>query len=126
MKKIAEFAVKSTICYGQFASNPVISRLSTLVGRDPCDNTAPVPVRWNRVICPSDAVAEKHVCEGMRVYEEFISEDEETSLLSEIEPYLKRLKYEHDHWDDVSVFSINITVQWHLCTLAPQCISDII
>ncbi|KFB40228.1 AGAP000760-PA-like protein [Anopheles sinensis] len=36
----------------------------------------------------------------MRVFENFISEQEEISLLEEIEPYLKRLRYEFDHWDD--------------------------
>jgi alkylated DNA repair protein alkB family protein 7 len=34
------------------------------------------------------------------VWNDFISEDEEKSLLQEIEPHMKRLKYEKDHWDD--------------------------
>jgi hypothetical protein len=37
----------------------------------------------------------------MIVKEDFLSEQEETSLLGEIEPYMKRLRYEFDHWDDV-------------------------
>uniref|UniRef100_A0AAG5DVE0 Alpha-ketoglutarate-dependent dioxygenase AlkB-like domain-containing protein n=1 Tax=Anopheles atroparvus TaxID=41427 RepID=A0AAG5DVE0_ANOAO len=36
----------------------------------------------------------------MRVLENFMTEQEELSLLEEIEPYLKRLRYEFDHWDD--------------------------
>uniref|UniRef100_A0A182K104 Uncharacterized protein n=1 Tax=Anopheles christyi TaxID=43041 RepID=A0A182K104_9DIPT len=36
----------------------------------------------------------------MRVQERFIDEHEEQSLMEEIEPYLKRLRYEFDHWDD--------------------------
>lgn len=36
----------------------------------------------------------------MRVLERFVDEPEEQSLLAEIEPYLKRLRYEFDHWDD--------------------------
>uniref|UniRef100_A0A182T129 Alpha-ketoglutarate-dependent dioxygenase AlkB-like domain-containing protein n=1 Tax=Anopheles maculatus TaxID=74869 RepID=A0A182T129_9DIPT len=36
----------------------------------------------------------------MRVLERFVDEKEESSLLEEIEPYLKRLRYEFDHWDD--------------------------
>ena len=35
------------------------------------------------------------------VKENFISVDEEVSLLNEIEPYMKKLRYEYDHWDDV-------------------------
>lgn len=40
----------------------------------------------------------------MLVYEDFLTESEEKTLLDEIEPYLKRLRYEFDHWDDVSNF----------------------
>lgn len=36
------------------------------------------------------------------IKEDFISEEEEASLLNEIEPYMKRLRYEYDHWDEVS------------------------
>lgn len=47
----------------------------------------------------------KHVADLMSKYmiiqEDFISEQEEQSLLSEIEPYMKKLRYEFDHWDDV-------------------------
>lgn len=35
-----------------------------------------------------------------KVIENFINEEEESSLLQEIEPYLKRMRYERDHWDD--------------------------
>lgn len=38
------------------------------------------------------------------VYNNFISEEEETSLMNELEPYMRRLRYEQDHWDDVSLF----------------------
>lgn len=38
----------------------------------------------------------------MRVLVDFITEEEESKLLEEIEPYMKRLRYEFDHWDDVS------------------------
>jgi DNA-binding transcriptional regulator GbsR (MarR family) len=34
------------------------------------------------------------------VCENFITEEEERNLLDEIEPHMKRLKYEKDHWDD--------------------------
>lgn len=38
----------------------------------------------------------------LQIIENFISVDEEASLLAEIEPYIKRLRYEYDHWDDVN------------------------
>lgn len=32
----------------------------------------------------------------------FVSEGEEQALIEEVDPYMKRLKYEFDHWDDVT------------------------
>ncbi|XP_047500701.1 alpha-ketoglutarate-dependent dioxygenase alkB homolog 7, mitochondrial-like isoform X2 [Penaeus chinensis] len=34
------------------------------------------------------------------VLRDFVTEEEEKTLLKEVEPHLKRLHYEHDHWDD--------------------------
>ncbi|KAG4065425.1 hypothetical protein HA402_002823 [Bradysia odoriphaga] len=34
------------------------------------------------------------------VLTDFVSEAEETAIIEEIDPYMKRLKYEFDHWDD--------------------------
>lgn len=39
----------------------------------------------------------------MNIYNNFISPEEETSLINEVEPYLKRLRYEESHWDDVNI-----------------------
>ncbi|GIY50993.1 alpha-ketoglutarate-dependent dioxygenase alkB homolog 7, mitochondrial, partial [Caerostris extrusa] len=39
------------------------------------------------------------VNEYFKVYENFISESEEKSLLTEIEPIFKRRRYQFDHWD---------------------------
>jgi len=116
--QMAELVVSSRICCGhlrQFAVQPVICRTlrcgSTVAGFNEYDTAAQkatvehFPVPWNRVIYASDPVSEKHVSESLFVYEDFISEDEERSLFDEVEPYLKRLKYEHDHWDDVSIFT---------------------
>jgi len=33
-----------------------------------------------------------------------VSLDEESRLIDEIEKSLKRLRYQHDHWDDVCIF----------------------
>ena len=35
------------------------------------------------------------------IHEDFISENEEASLMKEAQGQLKRLVYEKDHWDDV-------------------------
>lgn len=37
----------------------------------------------------------------MKIYPDFINKDEEESLFQEVEPYMKKLRYEFDHWDDV-------------------------
>jgi alkylated DNA repair protein alkB family protein 7 len=37
---------------------------------------------------------------SMIIKENFLSVDEEKSLLDEVEPYMKKLRYEFDHWDD--------------------------
>lgn len=47
---------------------------------------------------PKD-VQEKFL-KDMMVIENFITLEEERGLLDEIEPYLKRMRYERDHWDD--------------------------
>jgi len=121
--RFAQFAIKSRICCSRSAqlvlqpaawasmrcrSTPVGCRGyggpdRTVQLKDAEAERSPVP--WHKVVCASDAVAEKHVSEGVRVYEDFISEDEEKCLFNEVEPYLRRLKYEHDHWDDVSNFT---------------------
>lgn len=41
--------------------------------------------------------------DSMLVVENFLSETEEKSILDEVEPYMKKLHYEFDHWDDVGI-----------------------
>lgn len=41
------------------------------------------------------------------VFKDYITEEEEDILMKELEPHLKRLKYEFNHWDDVSQGSVN-------------------
>lgn len=60
------------------------------------------PAARRLVFSPSSEVLEKlrgHV----EVRENFISEEEERALLRELEPGLKKKRYEFDHWDDVSI-----------------------
>ncbi|CAH1118084.1 unnamed protein product [Phaedon cochleariae] len=43
---------------------------------------------------------QQNMINSMTVHNDFLSENEEQSILDEIEPYMKRLHYEFDHWDD--------------------------
>lgn len=43
----------------------------------------------------------------MQVLPNFITVEEEKSLMEEIDPYMRRLKYEQSHWDDVSIIKLN-------------------
>lgn len=52
----------------------------------------------------SDEVREI-VCKDMKVIYDFITEEEEIWLFKEVEPHLKRLRYETSHWDDVCIIS---------------------
>ncbi|XP_064074298.1 alpha-ketoglutarate-dependent dioxygenase alkB homolog 7, mitochondrial [Vanessa tameamea] len=40
------------------------------------------------------------VLQHMRVLPNFVTEEEEAALLAEVEPQLKRMRYEFDHWDN--------------------------
>ena len=44
---------------------------------------------------------------NLEIRENFVSEEEEGLLLKEVEPYLKRQKYQYDHWDDVSIITVS-------------------
>ncbi len=61
-----------------------------------------VPRLENSIDCieASDPVVFETLKKSMIVKEDFLSQDEEKSLLDEIEPYMKKLRYEYDHWDD--------------------------
>lgn len=44
----------------------------------------------------------------MLIIEDFLTEPEEEALFAEVDPYMKRLRYEFDHWDDVSLMQVYI------------------
>lgn len=48
----------------------------------------------------NDEALENEIRSNMLVYDDFLSEKEEQTLMEEIEPYMKRLRYEFDHWDN--------------------------
>lgn len=41
----------------------------------------------------------------MKILPDFVSEKEEDILLQEVDPYMKRLRYEYSHWDNVGKMS---------------------
>ncbi|XP_052090480.1 alpha-ketoglutarate-dependent dioxygenase alkB homolog 7, mitochondrial-like [Mytilus californianus] len=47
-----------------------------------------------------DISLEKEIRTNMLVEEDFLSEHEEMSLFNEVDPYMRRLRYEYDHWDN--------------------------
>jgi alkylated DNA repair protein alkB family protein 7 len=49
-----------------------------------------------------NSASEETMLRDMRVVADFLTEEEERSLFEEVEPYMRRLRYEFDHWDDVS------------------------
>ncbi|XP_067119274.1 alpha-ketoglutarate-dependent dioxygenase alkB homolog 7, mitochondrial isoform X2 [Centruroides vittatus] len=48
----------------------------------------------------SDEDTLKLIQDNFKIYNEFLSEEEEKSLVEEAEKHLKRLRYQYDHWDD--------------------------
>ena len=72
-----------------------------------CQTQSNVEPKWNKYIefCKEyDESAKEPLIRDMLVYEEFLSEEEENSLFQEVEPYMRKLRYEFAHWDDVSSF----------------------
>lgn len=47
----------------------------------------------------TDQLEQKRLQESFKVHKDFINENEEKLLDSEVLPILKRLRYEEDHWD---------------------------
>ena len=56
---------------------------------------------WEHYLIASDEHTRNTLASDMLVFEDFLDVDEEKSLFEEIEPYMKRLRYEYDHWDNV-------------------------
>ena len=59
-------------------------------------------VEKNMLFSNSYSTSKEIMMRDMRVIEDFLNEEEERSLHEEVEPRMRRLRYEFDHWDDVS------------------------
>lgn len=49
-------------------------------------------------------------CTHFVIKSNFISDTEELNLLDEIEPAMKRMRYEFDHWDNVNFFLLSVAI----------------
>jgi hypothetical protein len=49
----------------------------------------------------SDRATYQTLKKFMVVRNDFLSETDEKNLLDEVDPYMQRLRYEFDHWDNV-------------------------
>ncbi|KAK7790223.1 hypothetical protein R5R35_014533 [Gryllus longicercus] len=66
-------------------------------------NTEEKTKKWESSLdfCNScDEQCREQVVENMIILNDFLSLEEEKSLFEEVEPYMKKLHYEFDHWDD--------------------------
>lgn len=50
----------------------------------------------------SDSATYQTLKKYMIVKNDFLTEADEKNLLDEVEPYMQRLRYEFDHWDNVN------------------------
>ncbi|XP_010892198.1 alpha-ketoglutarate-dependent dioxygenase alkB homolog 7, mitochondrial [Esox lucius] len=56
--------------------------------------------RDDQLVCGSNRELVQRLCGQVEVKTEFISKEEENALMKEIEPGLRKKRYEFDHWDD--------------------------
>ncbi|XP_060748299.1 alpha-ketoglutarate-dependent dioxygenase alkB homolog 7, mitochondrial isoform X2 [Tachysurus vachellii] len=64
-------------------------------------------------MCGSSAAVLSTVRPNVQVLQNFISEEEEADFLQELDPGLKRKRYEFDHWDDaIHGFRETERLQW--------------
>ncbi|XP_041464467.1 alpha-ketoglutarate-dependent dioxygenase alkB homolog 7, mitochondrial-like [Lytechinus variegatus] len=96
-------------------SNCQVSSTSLQLSASPLQSSASLP---SRLLCSSSVNSLSHSrghprlleCSDERtqgiaekdfiIIENFVTEEEETSLLREVEKFLKKVRYEYDHWDN--------------------------
>jgi hypothetical protein len=78
-------------------------KLFSAEARDEVDLLSKVSFLTNDCTLEELEAVQDMVFGNFEVHENFISEEEEDRLIKEAEPYLKRQKYQFDHWDGVSM-----------------------
>jgi len=104
LKFASKWCFKSTFCsfMSKNHSNSLssyIHGMSNILSCRAHTKTTPPTVSWKYLDSNDDEVL-KTLSKDMIVERYFISEKEEQSLLGEVERYMKRLRYEYDHWDN--------------------------
>lgn len=92
---------------------PLLSAAKRLHGRaafagqqrylSPAASSGPLPVRGEPLVVGSSRELVQRLGSRVEVRAAFISEKEERALLQELEPGLRKKRYEFDHWDDVGL-----------------------
>jgi hypothetical protein len=81
-----------------------VSNIALAVGKRFFSNPLEIskPISSSSIAC-TKLIQTDHadIVKSMVVCDDFLSVEDENSLFDEIEPYIKRLRYEFDHWDDV-------------------------
>lgn len=70
-------------------------------------SSGPLPPRDEALIVGSSRELVRRLGSQVEVRPGFVTEEEEQALLRELEPGLKKKRYEFDHWDDVSLVRVN-------------------
>ncbi|KAL8584311.1 hypothetical protein ACOMHN_014730 [Nucella lapillus] len=73
---------------------------SLTITQNASDNKTVTGDEWRNYLTATDADTEMILGKDMLVFPDFLSEAEEKSILAEVEPYMKRLRYQFDHWDN--------------------------
>lgn len=66
-------------------------------------SSGPIPVKDVALVVASEQALVVTLGSQVQVRTAFISEEEEQALLQELEPGLRKKRYEFDHWDDVGI-----------------------
>lgn len=72
------------------------------VGLHRCASSGPLSAPDEALIAGSSRELVQRLGSQVQVRTSFITEEDEEALLRELEPGLKKKRYEFDHWDDVS------------------------
>ena len=84
---------------------PAVTQVNTTTcGSEQDEKRVPTPAE--DVLEATDTETADILKGNIAVYQNFITEEEEKALFDEVEPHLKRLRYEKDHWDDVRRLSL--------------------
>ncbi|CAB1342269.1 unnamed protein product [Coregonus sp. 'balchen'] len=82
---------------------PLCSSTSCISSAESCSGAATksgLQFRDDQLVCGSTRELVQRLRGQVEVRTEFISEEEEGALIKELEPGLRKKRYEFDHWDD--------------------------